>query len=68
MRLGEAIRRRREQAGLSLRELGQASGYSFSYLSGIENSKRWPSLPALEAIAKALGTTPAALMSEGSED
>lgn len=68
MRLGEAIKRRREQAGKSLRELGEASGYSFSYLSSIENGKRSPSLTALEAIAQALGTTPATLMLEGHED
>jgi len=52
--LGAYIRRQRESARLSLRNLAKIAGVSNPYLSQIERGLRKPSAEILQAIAKAL--------------
>jgi transcriptional regulator with XRE-family HTH domain len=52
--LGQFIRKQREQAKLSLRNLSKIAGVSNPYLSQIERGLRNPSAEILQAIAKAL--------------
>ncbi len=52
--VGERIRRRRREQGLSLRELAGRIGMTAGYLSRVENQQVTPSLDALQAIATAL--------------
>lgn len=52
--LGAFIRKQREQAKLSLRNLSKIAGVSNPYLSQIERGLRNPSAEILQAIAKAL--------------
>ncbi|MFP5346689.1 MAG: helix-turn-helix domain-containing protein [Actinomycetes bacterium] len=52
--MGSAIRRQREFAQLSLRELARTSKVSNAYLSQVERGLHEPSLRVLSAIADAL--------------
>jgi len=45
----------RREKGLSLRDLGRATGFSISFLSLVERGRSWLSLASLHAIAVALG-------------
>ncbi|MCA9935547.1 MAG: helix-turn-helix transcriptional regulator [Ardenticatenaceae bacterium] len=54
MKIGERIRTRRKELGLSLRELGEQTEVSASFLSQVENDQVSPSLNSLQSIAKAL--------------
>ncbi|MCA9924263.1 MAG: helix-turn-helix transcriptional regulator [Anaerolineales bacterium] len=54
MKIGERIRTRRNEQGLSLRELGEKTGVSASFLSQVENDQVSPSLNSLQSIATAL--------------
>ena len=60
------LRRAREAAGLSQVDLSQASGVDLSHLNRIENARRDPTTTMLLRLARALGTTPSALL-EGIE-
>jgi transcriptional regulator with XRE-family HTH domain len=53
--LGDFIRYKRKEQGLSLRDFGQIVDISFVHLSDIEQGKRYPSSKALSRIAKAIG-------------
>src|SRR3954447_2344209 len=64
-RLGRAIRVRREQLDLKRRQLHEAAGISYPYLSEIENGAKEPSPQRLRAIAEALQTTPEELLARG---
>lgn len=56
--LGERIRRRRKELGLTAKALARAAGLSASYLSQLEHGKHaQPSLDVLGALARALETT-----------
>ncbi len=55
--IGQRIRRLREAAGLSQRELA-GPGVSYSYVSLVEGGRRRPSIRALRVLARKLGTTP----------
>ncbi len=48
---------------LSQETLAQKAGLSVSYISMLEREQRTPPLDTLEALAKALGVTPASLIS-----
>lgn len=50
------IRDRRQEKGLSLRELAKKSGVSLSFLSVVERDLRKPSPFIADCIAEALGT------------
>ena len=54
MKIGERIRNRRKELNLSLRELGEKTGVSASFLSQVENDQVSPSLNSLQSIATAL--------------
>jgi transcriptional regulator with XRE-family HTH domain len=63
-KLGDAIRARRLAVGMSQREMGEAAGgRSVNQMNAYECGRSRPSPPVLAAIAKALGTTPIALLS-----
>jgi len=49
--VGREIRRWRQSRGLTLAQVGEASGLNIGYLSQIENEK---AVPSLEALAEAL--------------
>ena len=52
--VGDRIRRRRRDRGLTLAQVAQASGLNVGYLSQLENDKASPSLETLAALADAL--------------
>jgi XRE family aerobic/anaerobic benzoate catabolism transcriptional regulator len=62
--LGERVRARRRALGLTLRDLGQASGVSERFLVLLEGGRANVSILRLDAVARALGTTAAALLAE----
>lgn len=51
------IRQYRQEQGLQLRDLVEATGLSMGHLSHLENGNKEPSKAAMEAIAKALRKT-----------
>jgi transcriptional regulator with XRE-family HTH domain len=55
MSFGAEVRRRRKAQGLTLEQLAERSGLTFSYLSTVETGKRDPSLSTMRALATALG-------------
>lgn len=63
-RVGERTRRLRQQQDLTLRQLAERSGVSLRFLLQIESGKANVSVKRLADVAQALGTTPAALLSD----
>jgi transcriptional regulator with XRE-family HTH domain len=59
--LGERIRSRRQERGLSIAELARRSGITQPFLSEIERGRRNPSDEVLERLAQNLDLTPEAL-------
>ena len=59
--MGELIRRQRELAELSMRQVAAMAGISNPYLSQIEHGLRAPSEAVLETIAATLGVPPETL-------
>lgn len=55
--LGALIRKRRRQLSLTLQELGEKSGVSYSYLSQVERNNATPTLGTLAQVARALGVS-----------
>lgn len=53
--IGRAIRARRRELGLSLRELGERAGLSIGFLSQVERGQSSLALGSLSAVAAALG-------------
>lgn len=49
------LRRIRQERGLTLKQLGEMTDLSESYISLIETMERVPSVPAAKRIAKVLG-------------
>ncbi len=62
--VGTNVRLTRERRGLTQEDLASAAEIDVSYLSRIERGKANPSVELLGKLAKALGTTPAALLTE----
>jgi transcriptional regulator with XRE-family HTH domain len=60
--LGRAIRVLRTERGLARKDLAEAAGISYPYLSEIETGKKRPSSKALFAVAEALEVRPAELL------
>lgn len=54
MNLGKAIQTSRHRRGMSQGELARLAGFSVSYLSMLENSKRDPTVSTVEKIAAGL--------------
>lgn len=63
-RIGERIKRKREQLKLQLNDLARRVGVSSSALSQIENAKASPSIATLKSIAENLHTTVGELIGE----
>jgi transcriptional regulator with XRE-family HTH domain len=61
LRLGEIIRRQRELADLSMRQVAAMAGISNPYLSQIEHGLRAPSEAVLDTLAATLGVSPETL-------
>jgi transcriptional regulator with XRE-family HTH domain len=57
MGLGERIKVRREELGLTQLQLAQALGVTPQHISVIEKNKRAPSLDSLAKLAQELGVT-----------
>lgn len=55
--LGQAVRERRTDRGLTMQQLAEVSGLSFHSVYSLEHGRMLPSLPALDAVAVALGTS-----------
>jgi transcriptional regulator with XRE-family HTH domain len=62
--LGEAIRRRRVQAGMSQEKLAEKADLHPVYIGKIERGEQWISLHALLRVAKALGVKASELIAE----
>ena len=60
--IGAEVRRRRRERGLNQRQLAATVGRDRSTISRWEAGERLPPLPALVALAAALGCAPAALL------
>lgn len=66
--IGIRLRSIRNQQSRTLDDLAQASGYSKSLLSKIENGKVVPALATLSKIANALGVRISTLLEDGEDD
>src|SRR4030088_531857 len=64
--LGVRIHSMREKRGQSLKQLGQATGLTQSFLSQVERDLTSPSVASLRKIAEALGTSVATFFAGGS--
>ncbi|MCK5643905.1 MAG: helix-turn-helix transcriptional regulator [Gammaproteobacteria bacterium] len=53
----ELIKTRRNEAGLSLRKLGELTGIHFTYIKGIENGLNKPTIDKTLALLHVLGIT-----------
>jgi transcriptional regulator with XRE-family HTH domain len=66
--VGEIIRRQRELAELSMRQVAAMAGISNPYLSQIEHGLRAPSAAVLDTIAATLGVPPETLRPRPRDD
>lgn len=64
--LGDQLRKRRQAAGLSLRQFARMIDVSASFISQLENGKSQPSVATLYSICSALGVTVDELFAEAS--
>jgi transcriptional regulator with XRE-family HTH domain len=65
--VGEALRRRRQAQGRTLREVAAAAGVSLTYLSEVERGRKEASSEVLEAVCAALDMGLAELFFEVAE-
>ena len=63
--LGERLRERRKQLGLTLVELGQRIGLSHSYVAQVERAQRNLSGPSARVLFEALGLSAEWLFADG---
>ncbi len=66
--LGGAIRARRQELGLTLKDVQAASGLSHPFLSKVERGLTQPSMRSLTQIADVLGTTAHGLVALGANE
>ena len=66
--VGNNIKRKRKELGLTLKELSTLVNISVSFLSDIENGRSNPSLERLKGIAEGLGCTVSFLIGEINSD
>ena len=64
MKIGIQVRGRRNELGLSLRDLGKRTGLTASFLSQVENDQVSPSLNSLQRIATALNVPMFSLLND----
>ena len=57
LELGQAIKRRREELGMTLEQLSERCKITANYIGTIENGKRDPSISTLYGIASGLGVS-----------
>ncbi|MBS7527677.1 cupin domain-containing protein [Fusibacter paucivorans] len=62
MDIGNQLKQNREQKGLSLREVGEISGLSASFIGQVERNETSPSMRSLKSITDALGVKLADLL------
>lgn len=60
--LGARLRTLRSKSGLQLAELAERAGITQAYLSDVERGRKLPTLVTLDALAAALGASPAKLL------
>lgn len=60
--VGQAVRKARKDAGLSMRSLAELCSVSQPFISAIERGNSTPSIATLYRLADVLGTEPAALL------
>lgn len=65
--VGQAFRHFREKAGMSQEQVALAAGLDRTYVSGIERSRRNPSLRSMQKIASVLGADLAELFVKARE-
>lgn len=65
--LGQRLRARRTELGLTLAQVAEDAGLSLPYVSNLERGRGNPTLDALQAIAGALATSLGALMPAAEE-
>lgn len=63
--LGEKIKERRKEIGMSIRQLARSTGLSASFISLIETNKSNPSVESLRVIGSALGVAPFYFLVDG---
>lgn len=66
--LAELLRAGREARGMSRRDLADATGLSYPYISQLETADRRPSPEAMHVLARALGVDPGHLFATLSPD
>ncbi|PZR34879.1 helix-turn-helix domain-containing protein [Caulobacter segnis] len=59
--IGQAVRRRRLELGMSQEELADAAGLHRNYVGGIERGERNVGVKAILVLARALATRPGTL-------
>ena len=64
---GIAVRRLREERGLSQEELGHRTGLHRNHVGQIERAELTPTLKSVEVIAQALGTSASRLVAQAEE-
>lgn len=62
--LGERLRRRRRELGMTLKEVALGAGLSVGFISQIERGITSPSLSSLVSVARVLGTEVGAFLSQ----
>jgi transcriptional regulator with XRE-family HTH domain len=62
--LGQVIRRRRENSGLTQEDLGHRSGLSRNYVGMLERGERSPTVHVIYQLAIAMETTMSVLIQE----
>lgn len=67
MRVGERLKAARQKLGLSLRALGEMTGFSASFLSQVELGQTTPSLGSLQKISDALEISLTSLLASDPE-
>jgi transcriptional regulator with XRE-family HTH domain len=66
--VGAALRRIRQDQGLTLREVAEAASVSMPYLSEVERGRKEPSSEVLAGICRALGLTLVDLLDEARDE
>jgi transcriptional regulator with XRE-family HTH domain len=68
LEIGAKLKAARRRRGLSLRALGELTGFSASFLSQLELDQTTPSIASLSRVAQVLGLSLAKLLSESEND